>query len=152
MEFDPGANLIGFLGESKGLAAPSATVSSVNASGQVLAGYGAGVERFGVYSPQGNLLGHFGGPSFGPEYGVPTFSPEGKAIYAATEVQHVATSTATTYIAKLSFNGRVLERFGTLPAGNNNVRTDLYSTLAVAANGDAWAVRINSGQLFRFHT
>ena len=76
------------------------------------------------------------------------FSPDGTSIYTGVLDEHG--TSASTFIARLSLSGQVLERFGTRPAGTID-SPDEFDALSIAPNGDGWAVRTKDGQLYRFH-
>jgi hypothetical protein len=76
------------------------------------------------------------------------FSPDGTSIYSGVLEEHGLS--ASTSIVRLSFGGKVLERFATRPAGTIDA-PDEFDTLSIAPNGDAWAIRTKNGLLYRFH-
>jgi hypothetical protein len=76
------------------------------------------------------------------------FSSDGTSIYSGVLEEHGLS--ASTSIVRLSFSGKVLERFATRPAGTIDA-PDEFDTLSIAPNGDAWAIRTKDGLLYRFH-
>jgi hypothetical protein len=129
-----------------------AALFAVNNAGDLLAAYPAntGKTYAGVFSPQGAMLGHFANEF--PQITGMTFAPGGDAIIATVENDSVTNpTTATTYLALLSFSGKVLERFGTLHLVNK--RSDSFNSylgVAVAPNGVGWVAQGLGGQLYRF--
>jgi len=126
------------------------TVTSVNASGDMLGIWatlqGTGIE--GVVSPQGAALDQFSLFSPHPEVVGAMFAPDGTSIYAGVVVQRG--SRGTDFVAKLSLGGKILEKFGTVPI-HDSANPWPYEPVAVAPNGDGWAIRNGSNDLYRFH-
>jgi hypothetical protein len=91
------------------------TVTSVNASGDMLGIWatlqGTGIE--GVVSAQGAALDQFVNFPPRPEVVGAAFAPDGQSIYAGVVVLHG--SGGTDFVAKLTFGGKVLEKFGIVP-------------------------------------
>ncbi len=131
-------------------AASDAGVLAANSSGDVLASWataqGNGVE--GVISPQGSVLTQFSVFTPKPEVHGGSFSSDGKSIYAGVVVHHG--TKGSTFVARLSLSGKILERFGSIPI-HNAANFWEYDSAEVAANGDGWAVRSVPGKLYRFH-
>jgi len=125
-------------------------VLSANAAGDVLANWATpqGIGAEGVLSPQGAALTQFTVFTPKPEVKGGSFSADGNSVYAGVVVKHGAAG--TTFIAKLSLSGKILEKFGSLPT-HNVANFWEYTAVDVAANGDGWAVRAVPGTLYRFH-
>lgn len=119
--------------------------------GDVLGGYyvpKADKSYIGVFNPQGGTIDQF--PQAPPNRGYfgQVFSPDGTSIYSGVLEEHGLS--ASTSIVRLSFSGKVLERFATRPAGTIDA-PDEFDTLSIAPDGDAWAIRTKNGLLYRFH-
>lgn len=125
-------------------------VLSANSAGDVLANWATpeGIGAEGVLSPQGAALTQFTVFTPKPEVKGGSFSADGNSIYAGVVVKHGAKG--TTFIAKLSLSGQILEKLGSLPT-HNAANFWEYTAVDVAANGDGWAVRAVPGTLYRFH-
>jgi hypothetical protein len=123
---------------------------AVSSSGEIFGrwatSHGIGVE--GVLSPQAAVLTQFSVFSPNPEVHGGTFSADGNSIYAGVVVHHGAGG--STFVARLSLSGKVLEKFGSIPI-HNAANFWEYDTAAVAANGDGWTTRAVPGKLYRFH-
>jgi hypothetical protein len=125
-------------------------VLSANAAGDVLGNWATaqGIGAEGVLSPQGAALTQFTVFTPKPEVKGGSFSADGNSIYAGVVLTHGAKG--STFIAKLSLSGKILEKFGSLPT-HNAANFWEYTAVDVAANGDGWAVRSVPGTLYRFH-
>jgi hypothetical protein len=102
----------------------------------------------GVLSPQGAVLTQFSVFTPHPEVHGGTFSADGSSIYAGVVLHHGAGG--STFVARLSLSGKVLEKFGSIPI-HDAANFWEYDTAAVAANGDGWTTRAVPGKLYRFH-
>jgi hypothetical protein len=123
---------------------------AVSSSGEIFgswaSSHGIGVQ--GVLSPQGAVLTQFSVFTPNPEVHGATFSADGNSIYAGVVVHHGAGG--STFVARLSLSGKILERFGSIPI-HDAANFWEYDTAAVAANGDGWTTRPVPGKLYRFH-
>jgi hypothetical protein len=127
-----------------------AGVLAANSAGDVLASWGTnkGIGVEGVLSPQGTPLTQLS--VFPPHAEVKggSFSADGSSIYAGVVVHRGAKG--STFVARLSFSGKILEQFGSIPT-HNAANFWEYDGVQVAANGDGWAIRSVPGKLYRFH-
>ncbi len=125
-------------------------VFSANSAGEVLAGWASsqGIGEEGVISPQGTVLTEFSVFPPDPEVKGGSFSADGSSIYAGVVVHQG--SRGSTFVAKLSLSGHVLERIGNIPI-HDAANFWEYDSAAVDAHGDGWAVRSVPGKLYRFH-
>jgi hypothetical protein len=128
----------------------AAGVLAVNPAGNILASWasaqGIGVE--GLISPQGAVLTQFSVFPPHPEVKGGSFSADGNSIYAGVVTHHGAKG--STFVARLSLSGKILEKFGSLPT-HNAANFWEYDSVEVAADGDGWAIRSVPGKLYRFH-
>ncbi len=125
-------------------------VLAANSAGDILGSWATpeGIGAEGVISPQGAALTQFTVFTPKPEVKGGSFSADGKSIYAGVVLTHGGRG--TTFIAKLSLSGKILEKLGSLPV-HNAANFWEYTGVEVAANGDGWAVRGVPGTLYRFH-
>jgi hypothetical protein len=125
-------------------------VLAVNSSGDVLGGWATaqGIGAEGLVSPQGAALTQFNVFPPHPEVKGPSFTPDGNSIYAGVVLEHGAKG--TTFIARLSLSGKILQRFGSIPT-HNVANFWEYDSAEVAADGAGWALRSVPGKLYRFH-
>jgi hypothetical protein len=111
---------------------------------------GTGLEAFGngELHVGGELTEHLYGVN--PQSGVKggSFSADGSSIYAGVVVHRGAKG--STFVARLSLSGKILEQLGSIPT-HNTANFWEYDGVQVAANGDGWAIRSVPGKLYRFH-
>jgi hypothetical protein len=146
--FNAGGVYGGFI-EPRFPAGADVALSAVNAVGDLLGSWANpnGQEVVGAFSPSGMLLGRFRARRPRMQVRGAAFAPAGNAIYAGAET--LGGSKQTVAIAKLSFAGKLVERFGERVV-HDVANPDLYEGVRIAANGDGWALRSRSLSLYRF--